>query len=181
MKYNYSYNLDSNSNLVPISSIEFDPIKEEHRYIVEKEIRIFRAKHKREFIKAMIFSAVFVVLIIAGIIMGIKYSLIFFPVLGGISIVFLTMAIIWFLSSTRFKVLGIKEGIVTHRETHQYYVDGHNNNVEHRSSDRVTIRIADTGKEVSIPTDAYTQMHCVPDDKVWLLKTTSGPVISFDR
>ena len=181
MKYNYSYELDPNSNLVPISSVEFDPIKEEHKNIVEKEIRIFRAKHKGELIKAVIYSAVFVVMIIAGIILGRKYSLLLFLVLGGMSIVFLTMAIIKFLSSTRFKVLGIKEATVTHRETHQYYVDGHNNNVQQRTSDRVTVRIADTGKEVSIPTDAYTQMHCIPDDKVWLLKTSSGPVISFDR
>ena len=35
--------------------------------------------------------------------------------------------------------------------------------------------------KVSVITDSETQMHCTPDRKVWLLKTSTGAVISLVR
>ena len=181
MPYNYSYTLDPNPKLVPIGNIKFDPVTDEYRNVIEKEKRIHRLKHRGDLVKAVIFFVLSLILFAGGAFLGIRYALflLFLPVLIGI--VFLVISVIMFVTSVSFKVTGIKAGTVTHRETHQYNVENNYNQTLTRSTDRVTVRIDETGDEVSVITDSATQMHCTPDRKVWLLKTSTGAVISLVR
>lgn len=178
MPYNYSYNLDPNPNLVPIGNIKFDPVTEEHKGLIEKEKRIHKLKHRGNTVKAIVLFVLSLILFAAGAFLGIRYALflLFLPVLIGI--VLLIISVIMFVPGAGFKVTGIKAGTVTHRESHQYNVENNYNQTLTRTTDRVTVRIDETGEEVSVITDPHTQMHCIPDKKVWLLKTSAGVVIS---
>lgn len=77
-------------------------------------------------------------------------------------------------------VYSIKEGVVADRETHQYYTEDIYGHSRLTSSDRVTVRFPELDKEVSLLCDSHTQMHCIPGKKVYVLKTSRGPIISFD-
>lgn len=96
-----------------------------------------------------------------GAFLGIRYALflLFLPVMAGI--VFPVLSIIMFVSCVGFKVTGIKAATVTHRESHQYNVENNYNKTLTRTTDHVTIRIDETGDEVSVITDPETQMHCI--------------------
>lgn len=179
MPYNYSYHLDPNPNLIPLGSVIFDPITEEYKSRIETEKMLFQQKHRKDLIRSIIFFVISLLLIVLGVVLWLKVSviLLFLPVF--IAIPFLIIAIVSLISCAGFRITGIKECRVTHRETHQYYVDNAYDMPVETSTDRVTLRIEDTGKEVSVATDAYTQMHCIEGKKVWLLKTSKGPVISF--
>lgn len=179
MPYNYSYQLDPNPNLVPLDKVNFDPVTEEHRSRIEAETQLFRQKRRKDLIRSIVFFVISLLLIVLGVILWLKVSviLLFLPVF--IALPFLIIAIISLISCVGFKVTGIKECRVTHRETHKYYTDNAYDMPVETSTDRVTVRIEDTGEEVSVVTDAYTQMHCIEGKKVWLLKTSKGTMISF--
>ena len=179
MPYNYSYQLDPNPNLVSLDKVKFDPVTEEHKSRIEAETKLFLQKRRKDLIRSIVFFVISLLLIVLGVILWLKVSviLLFLPVF--IALPFLIIAIISLILCVGFKVTGIKECRVTHRETHKYYTDNAYDMPVETSTDRVTVRIEDTGEEVSVVTDAYTQMHCIEGKKVWLLKTSKGTMISF--
>ena len=179
MPYNYSYNLDLNPKLVPLGSVKYDPVTDECQKRIETEKNLYKTKHRKNLITSIVFFAVSLLLVCAGVILGMRYNSFLLFALIFIALPFLILAVINLVTYTGFKVTGIKECRVTHRETHEYYTDGTYDLPVKRTTDRVTLRIEDTGDEVSVVTDAYTQMHCVIDKKVWLMRTSKGPVISF--
>lgn len=180
MGYRYNYSLDSNPGLVPISEVKFKPVTEEYRSRIEMEKKKFRRLHKKSFIVAAVSLIAALILIALGVYLTEKYNdNDYLKILSLIAAFFLLYFVIVFKFRVALRVTGVIEATVTHRETHQTEHEGTYGLTHIHTHDHVTVRIEETGDEVSIGTDADTQIHSIPGKKVLLLKTSAGPIVSL--
>ncbi|MBO7452847.1 MAG: hypothetical protein J6U54_21155 [Clostridiales bacterium] len=182
MGYNYSYKLKENPKLVSLGEIKFDPITEEHKARVEREIKRYRANRRSVFFRSIIFFIIGLAFLVGSVWFAISYKNIMILALlpALFALFFLAAGAIQFMFSVPISVDYIKEGVVADRETHQYYTEDVYGYSVPASADHVTVRFPELDKEVSITCDSYTQMHCIPGKKVYILSTSVGPIISFD-
>ena len=182
MGFNYGYKLNDNPKLTSLGEISFEPITEEHRARVDREIKRYRAGRIKGIFMSVAFFIVGLVAAISAIWIGINLTnvRIFAFIPGVMALLLIALAVVSLISSICISVYAIKEGIVADRETHEYYVDNFYGNPVLTSTDRVTVRFPELDKEVSLSCDAHTQMHCIPGKTVYLLKTSRGIIISFD-
>lgn len=182
MGFNYGYKLNDNPKLASLREIRFEPITGEHEAIVNREIKRYRIRRRRGVIHSIIFLIIGLVFTAADVWVGINLInarlLAIFPAM--IALMFITVAVVNFVSGFFISVYAIREGVVADRETHEYYIDDVYGNPKLTSADHVTVRFPEEDKDVSLGCDAYTQMHCIPGKKVYVLKTNRGIIISFD-
>ncbi len=182
MGYRYSYRLDSNPRLVTLNAIKFKPVTEEYRSRIETEKKKFRRLHKTSFIAAVVSLIAALILIALGVYLTEKYNDIgYLKILSLIAVIFLLYFVIVFKFRVAFRVTGVIEATVTHRETHQTDREDYRSRTYIHTHDYVTVKIEETGDEVSVVTDADTQIHSIPGKKVLLLKTSAGPIISLNE
>lgn len=182
MPYNFSYKLKPNPNLTSVGNIRFDPVTDEHKDLIAMAKKRSHYMTFKTLIIGIIFLIISVSLLSLGLFIIIKYPSIglLFAVLASMAVFFGVIAVIC-ISCYPFKVTGIKEAVVSDRETHQYDVENEFSGATHQSStDYVTLKFNDNDMEVRIVTDAKTQMHCIPGKTVYLLRTNKGPIISVD-
>ena len=181
MPFNYSYQLNPNPKLTSLSNIKFDPVTEEYSEHIER----FKKMHHQAAIKTVIIGILFLIVSLGILGLGL-YIFVNFPEIRGVIVLNISLALAFSVPSVLcflsypIKVTGIKEAVVADRETHEYYIDNAYGMPEQTSSDRVTLKFADTDKEVSIVTDSHVQMHCIPGKAVLLLMTSKGPKILAD-